>query len=49
MIDTKEESVNDNCSHYEILESLRLNDLETLKSETVDGLNWNDFWICVNK
>ena len=49
VIDTQEDCVDDNGSHDNIFEGLRLYYFEALESEAVNWLYWNNFRVGVNK
>jgi hypothetical protein len=49
VIDTKEECIDNNGEHDEVLEGLRLHYTETLESEAVNWLDWNNLGVCMYK
>ena len=49
MVNTKKQGVNNDGCHDDIFKYLRLHYFEALKSEAIDGLNWDDFRIGMNK
>ena len=49
IIDAKENSVDHDSAHDYVFKSLRLNNLEALKSKAVDWLHRDDLWVRVNQ
>ena len=47
VVNTEEESIDNNGKHDNVLKCLRLHYSKTLKSETIYWLNWNDFCVGV--